>query len=331
MLCAVVSMEFPLDRITGQNEDLLSVGALYARDTHALCNDVAGVIFPSAKTPITDALISAVTSKMVQLVDDVERRLQGKSQELAQHPVTWPLLTQSGFLREADLVDFILARVAEDRLDARLDIAKPVLPAQLLDHADGNVAEAAQILLAADSLHRRVKGNTYVALPAELLHKLCWRVVAALEIFHGARSSEIISSAREILASYDESQTTKASARKIAHFIDAPNRNALFKPDLAGLHLYVAAVSAELNIEHDHALRLIDGGSSAPFAIMLSALGMPKDQAIASILLLRGEALTPREVGVFEFGYDKLDSGTALAEIASWSVARAQFLAFGKS
>lgn len=331
MLSADISMELPLDQNTGQNEDLLSVGALYARDAHALCNDVAAVIFPTAITPPTDALISAVTSKLVQIVTDIERRLQGQSDNRTQQPATWPLLAQSGFLREADLVDFVLARVAEDRLEARLDRAMAVMPVQLLDHADGNVAEAAQILMAADSLHRRSRGNTYLALPAELLHKLCWRVVAALEVFHGSRSAEIMAAAREVIAGYDEGQTTAAAARKIVHFVGTTHQDTLSKPELAGLHLYVASLSAALNIEHDHVLRLIDAGSSAPYAVMLSALAVPKEQAIALIFLLRGEALTRREAGIFDHGYNALDQQIAVDALLTWSMARAQFLAFGKS
>jgi hypothetical protein len=330
MLSADISMELPLDQHTGQNEDLLSVGALYARDTHALCNDVAAVIFPTSITMPTDAIISAVTSKLVQLVTDIEHRLQGQGNDRAQQPSTWPLLAQSGFLREADLVDFILARVAEDRLEVRLNTTMASVPAQLLDHADGNVAEAAQILMAADSLHRRSRGNSYLALPAELLHKLCWRVVAALEVFHGSRSPEIIAAAREIIAGYDEGQRTAAAARKIVHFVEQSYQDTLLTPKMAGLHLYVAALSAALNIEHDHALRLIDAGSSAPYAVMLAALAVPKEQAIALIVLLRGEALTPREAGIFDHGYTALNQQTALTAISTWSTARAQFLAFGK-
>jgi hypothetical protein len=318
-----------LDQHTSQNEDLLFVGALYARDTQALCNDVAAVIFPTAIAPPTDVTTSAVTLKLVQIVTDIERRLQRLGYTSALQPATWPLLAQSGFLREADLVDFALARVAEDRLEARLNMTTVSLPAQLLDHPDGNVAEAAQILMAADSLHRRSRGSTYLGLPAELLHKLCWRVVAALEVFHGSRSPDIIAAAREIIAGYDEGQTTAAAARKIVHFVGQPHRDTLLKPELAGLHLYVASLSAALNIDHDHVLRLIDAGSSAPFAVMMSALDLPKEHAIALIFLLRGEALTSREAGIFDRGYNALDQQVVRSALSTWSMARTQFLAFG--
>lgn len=318
-----------MEQATGRTDDLLSVGARYALDTHALCQDVANVIFPTAIIPPTDATISAVTSKLVQLVADIERRLTGEA-EFPQQPASWPLLAQSGLLRETDLVDFVLARAAEDRLEARIELAKPSLLLQLLDHPDGEVAEAAQMLFAADSLQRQARGNSYMALPAELLHKLCWRIIAALEVRSGKRSTETIATGRALLAGYDEAQSVKAAARKIVHFIGEAQQEQLLQPEIAGLHLHVAEISAALNLEHDHVLRLIGAGSSATYSVLLSALGVTKQKAAASIMLMRGEALTPREAGAFDSGYTTLDREQARAEIGRWAVARAQYLAFGQ-
>lgn len=318
-----------MEQATGQIDDLLSVGARYALDTHALCQDVAAIIFPTAITPPTDATISAVTSKLVILVADIELRLTGHL-EYPQQPVSWPLLAQSGLLRETDLVDFILARAAEDQLEKRVETANPQLPIRLLDHDDGNVADAAKKLLAADSLQRQARGSSYLALPAELLHKLCWRVVAALEVRAGKRSTATIDAGRALLAGYDEAQSVKAAARKVVHFIGEAEQAVLLQPDVAGLHLHVAEISAALNLEHDHVLRLIGAGSSASYAILLAAFGVPKDDAATAILLMRGDALTPREAGAFDNGYDALDREEARAEIARWSIARAQYLAFGQ-
>ena len=61
-------MELHLDKLPDSKQDLLTVGATHARDVHALCNDVAAMIFPSAVTPPTEATISAVTVKLVALV-----------------------------------------------------------------------------------------------------------------------------------------------------------------------------------------------------------------------------------------------------------------------
>ena len=318
-----------MDQLSGQNEDLLSIAATHARDVDALCTDVAAIIFPTAIYPPTDAITAAVSTRMVELVSDIESQLLGTSHKSNFLPVTWPLLAGSGFLREADLVDFVLARVSEDRLDSRLGSANVTLPADLLDHADGNIAEAAQLLLAADSLHRRSRGGSYLTLPPELLHKLCWRIVAAMEVLENCRSPTIIAAARQLINGYDESQTTASSARKIVHFLGNDYLSDLLDPEKCGLHLFVAKISAEVNLDHDHILRLMDCSSSTPMALIMAALGLPKDAAGARLLLLRGQMLTSREAAIFDKYYDSMDRSIAIAEISSWSASRVRYLAFG--
>lgn len=318
-----------MDRLLVQNEDLLSIAALHARDVDALCTDVAAIIFPTAMHPPTDATIGAVSSKLLQVVSEIECKLTGATLESGMLPATWPLLAQSGFLREADLVDFMLARVSEDRLDDRLSPTKFDLTVELLDHSDGNVADAAQLLLAADSLYRRSRGSSHLILRPELLHKLCWRIVAAIEVSHGGRSTEIITAARQIIHSYDEAYTAASAARKIVHFIGDSHRAELLDPEKCGLHLFVATIAVELNLDHDHVLRLLDCGSSAPLALMLAAVGLPKQDASARLLLLRGKALTSREAAIFDKSYDLVERDAAVAEIGAWSLSRSSYLTFG--
>lgn len=324
-------MEKPVDRLSDLDENLLSIAAAHARDINALCTDVAAIIFPTAIHPPSDAITMAVSTRMIQLVSEIERQLLGNSNSSNGMPTTWSLLAQSGFLREADLVDFVLARVSEDRLDDRLGSPNATLTAELLDHADGNVAEAAQLLLAADSLHRRSQGGAYLTLPPELLHKLCWRIVAATEVLQQRRSSEIIEAARNLVSSYDEAQTISSSARKLVHFLDTEYPAELLNPEKCGLHLFAAKISAELNLDHDHILRLMDCSSSIPLALILAALEMPTEIASARLLLLRGQLLTSREASLFDKYYNAVDRQAAIVEISSWSALRASYLAFGNT
>lgn len=322
-------MGYAVDDLVAQQDDLLSIAALHVRDVDAICTDVAATIFPSAIQPASDAVISAVSTKLLQLVSDVEAKITRTEIKFGTRPSTWQLLAQSGFLREADLVDFALARVCEDRLEAMLPPSTTTFIVDLLDHPDGGLAEAAQLLLAADSLHRRTMGGTYSTLPPELLHKLCWRIVAALEVTHGSRSAEVIDEARKVLAAYDERQTAKSAARKIVHLIDETSSSDLLDPAKSGLHLFVAKLASETGLEHDHILRLIDCGSIAPLAVILASIGVLKPDASTILVLLRGSNLTPKEVGVFNEKYALLDKKSATDQIASWSVLRSNYLAFG--
>ena len=321
-------MGIPLEHGVDQFDKLLKVAADHARDLHALCADVSAVIFPSAIVPPTEATINAVSAKLLQIISDIEAAiLPGGA---GQTPKTWQTLAKSGFLREPDLVDFVLARVAEDRLEAMIASTDCNLPTLLLDHADGNIAEAAQTLLAAESLHRHTLGNSHLTLTPELLHKLCWRVVAALEVVLGARQPEVVAEVRAIFTGYSEANRAQAAARKILHFSNDADRRAYLNPHIAGIHLHVAALSAALDLDQDHVLRLIDAGSCAPYAIMLAANSAPKSEAVEAIYLFRKETLTPREAGILDSGYDSLDRADAVAEIGKWAYARTNFLAFGQ-
>lgn len=329
MLLAVISMEPHLDELPDSKQDLMTVGAIHARDVHALCNDVATVIFPSAITPPTEATISAVTGKLVALVSDIEMVLRARSEvPVPTLPGIWQILARAGFLREPDLIDYMLARVAEDRLEARLSGKSPKLTAQLLDHADPNVAESTQALLAADSLHRRAKGLSHKALRPEILHQLCWRLVAAIEVADGARDASVVANARSLLADYDEGATAQVAARKLVHFLGKEQHTDLSDPETAGLQLYVAYLASRLEVDQDHVLHLIVSGSAAPLAIMLRAAGNDPAHAMAVIYLFNGFSLTPRDIGLFEQGYERLDPQSATAEIIRWSNERSQYLMF---
>ena len=323
---AVISMEPQVGVSASSSADLLTVGAEHARDVHALCNDVAAITFPSAIASPTDELISAVRAKLIAVVSDIEDRLLGRAKMAATGlPGTWPLLTQSGFLREPDLVDFMLARVAEDRLSGKIE-STPRLVVELLDHADTGVAGAAQALLAADSLHRHARGMSYKAMRPELLYQLCWRVVASFEVASGVRDAKVLENARSLLSEYDESQTVQPASRKLAHFLGDEGLADLLNPQRSGLHLYVAVLASRLDIDHDQVLRLMDSSSIAPLAVMLRAVGNSFDQALATIYLLKGFSLTPHDLAMFDFGFPTLDQDLAVEEIRRWATGRAQFL-----
>ena len=316
-----------MDGLLGPQDDLLSIASVHARDIDALCQDVASIIFPSAVHTPSEAMISAVSVKLLQIVRDIEERLQGANPG----SMCGPLLARSGFLRETDIVAFALARVAEDNVIARLGGGFSKLAVELLDHADTHVTEAAQALLAADSLHLRSQGRSYLTLPPELLHKLCWRIVAALELLSGSRSDKIIHNARALIASYDEAHTASASARKIVHFLGGENIASLTNPHYAGIHLFVAHLSADLNIGHDHILRLIDFESAFPMMVMLAAAGFPKHAALQTMIDLRSQILSAREAALFEAEYTHFIPEMAREQLSDPSSARSLFVSFGKT
>lgn len=311
-----------------QNNQLLQVAADYARDIHACCADVGTVLFPSAMVPPSEAVISAVSAKLRQIVSDIEFALV--KDDAGQTSTTWEMLTRSGFLREPDLIDFVLARVAEDRLSPMANVNPTQMANRLLDHPNAVIVEAGKTLLAADSLHHHSVRRSYLMLTPELLHKICWRVVAALEVAHNVRQMDVIEAAKTIIANFSEANRAQSAARKIVHFSSEIERSELLKPELAGLHLHVAALSTILNLGHDHVVRLIDSGSSTPYAIMLAGAGVAKADAAKAIYTFRGDVITLHEAGIFDAGYEALQQQAVQAEITKWATARTNYLAFGQ-
>ena len=322
-------MEIPLNHGGDDNNVLMKVGAEHAHDVDALCTDIAAVIFPTAVNPPTESTISAVSAKLIRLVADLEARLL--SRRNPHFPMTWEILSKSGFLREPDLIDFILARVAEDRLSACIAQDKVKSASVYLDDQNGVLADAAQTLLAAESLHKAGAGNTYLGLTSELLYKLTWQIVAAIEICEGARQPDTILAAKSLLSGFCEADRAQDAARKIVHFSEESNQTFISYPDIFGLHLHVAALSADLELDQDHILRLIDSSSSAPYAVMLAACSIAKTQALKNIFLFRGDLISPREAGIFDAGYSDIEVEDARVQVGFWASSRAQFLSGGKS
>jgi hypothetical protein len=327
-------LEPDLEKPISPEIELLATATYHARDAQARCVDVAAMLFPTGHNIPSDALIAGVSSGLRGLVSAIQKAVMPSlAGEVETVTSCWQLLSRSGFLREPPLIDFMLARHAEQHLSTNLAKASSVatteqLPALLLDNVNPYIAEAAQILLAAGGMRGISEASLYHELSPELLHLTVWRVVAALQILQGMRDSDVIERAKELLAKHEEGQIARVAARKLVHFLGKNEALLLGSPETAGLDLYISALAAETGIDHDHALRLIDAHSCAPFVTLLKARGIPREDAMAALILLKGFDLTPREISVFDEGYNVLTTEVARAEVERWAIERASYLAF---
>lgn len=328
-------MDRDLEMPPSNNNDLLNVAAHFVGDIQAQCRDVSAMMFPSGHRMPSEQMIFAAKAKLRMIVKGIEAELtdRGNSPSDGQDvdPESWNLLVQSGFLKDAGLIDFILARHAEDRLTAsllgRAEISvTEQLPARLMSEADAALADAAQALLASENLLRYSPQLLYRELPPEYLHLLVWRIVAALQVTGGGRNTEQIARARLLLAVQDESQSGRVAARKIIHFLPPKYHGDALDPERSGLAVFVAALSAETALEHDHILRLIDGHSMAPLAALLRCCRLDRQQAMAAICLFRSFDLTPYEISIFDEYYERLDRDVLMAMAMQWAAERLKFL-----
>jgi hypothetical protein len=334
MVSSTNCMEPDLETIVAHKDDLLDVAAYYACDAQALCADVSAMVFPAGHMAPSEEMLTAVATKMRAMILGIENRFRDQAQtDPVLEPECWKLLMHSGFLREPGLMDFVLARFAEDRLNARIASQGETplmeqLPAQLLSNGDPEIADAAQAILLSETTSRRAPQLVFQQLPPELLHQLVWRIVAALQILSGTKNDAHMHSAKSMLAAHDEVQISQVAARKIVHFIGTHLGDDALNPQKAGLAIFIATVSARTGLDQDHILRLIDGHSSAPFAILLRACSVHRDAAMAAICLFKGFLLTPYEINLFDSNYTKLDVLAAQAALNEWSQARLKYLAF---
>jgi hypothetical protein len=334
MVSSTICMEPNLETPLPFKDDLLAVAAYYARDAQAQCADVSAMAFPAGHIAPSEEMLAAVANKMRGLVLGIENAIKGNLQSgPIIEPESWKLLSHSGFLGDIPLVDFILARFAEDRLNTRITERGETplmeqLPARLLSDGAPEIAEAAQTILLSEATSRRSPQSLYRQLPSELLHQIVWRVVASLQMLSGTKNQEHVQAANTMLAAHDEVQSGRVAARKLIHFIGTQLDVEALDPQKAGLAIFIAAISSRTGLEQDHILRLIDGHSSTPLAILLRTCRLQRDAAMAVICLFKGFELTPYEINIFDSGYSALSSLDAQEIIEGWGQARLQHLAF---
>jgi hypothetical protein len=314
------------------HHDLITTAAMHARDVDDVCQAVGTIIALQSIERPNEAMLASANSLLWLLVREIERRLRPYIAETEQNqPVTWDLLKGSGLVTEPILIDYALARFAEAQLQLAIDNSKAShqseqLAARLLGNKDDWIVQATQNFLAAAGQHDAPSGAMLQNLDPQLLHKLCWRVIAAWEILEGQKDSLSSDAARVMLSQHDETRTLRAAARKLIFFIGGEHRLALSDPAEAGLHLFIAWLAHELEIDHDHAIRLAASQSITPLATMLRAVEVDQERAMAILFLLKGFELKPFEVNMFEDNYHNLNPVLAMQAIHVWRSERSRLL-----
>ena len=318
-----------------QNDaDLIGAASYFAHDALSQCTDVSTMAFAVGHKPPTEQMLSAVATIIRNIVLGIENAIIGDHEYLMTGtPVSWPLLLQSGFLRDTALVDFALSVFAAERLNTRILANGEIqlvdqLPAQLLVHKNALIAAAAQSLLANETEIRRSPQLIHRQMNSELLHKTTWRIVAALQVIGDHKNVMHIANSKSFLNGHDETNSLHASARKIVFFLNGETDDLVLNPAHAGTAIFAAALSAKAGLDQDHVLRLIDGHSSAPLALLLRACEVHRDAAMETICLFKGFDLTPLEVISIERYYDVITVSDANTAIAQWGAERMRLLTF---
>ena len=252
-----------------------------------------------------------------------------------------PILERAGALRDPALVAALARRAQEGRVIARLwaerDRAVELEPdaagdpvENLAAHPDRAIAAAAARLLAAGRSRRDPFGAPVpgpAELPAEIQHRLVWRVAAALRDYvvtsravpPDAIDPPIAQAAARVLAGYDEGETLVALAMSLAHALHAADRlddGLIVGAVVAGdVGFAGAALAARAGIGFDPAWEMLFDHER--LLLLCRAAGLATDQAAAiAVRLAPGgddEALADRILG-----YDSVPLHRASAALAIW-------------
>ncbi|PTD17126.1 DUF2336 domain-containing protein [Sphingomonas fennica] len=247
------------------------------------------------------------------LRDRIGQRLEARDPVLAAAitagavPIAAPMMEQAGLLRDAELVGMVLRRAEEHRLSVALRLAaarmaaiapEPPLIDLLVEDAEPAIAEAAMAMVVAESRRIDRFQDPVLArtdLPADIQHRLIWRVAACLRRYMidigrldaATADREVGLAAQHLLSGYDESATLEGRAMALALLLRAGGRltDAVIARALGEgrVALTVAGLALRAGIEFGAAWDMLFDADGSRLAVLLSAIGM-EAEAAADIL-----------------------------------------------
>jgi hypothetical protein len=300
----------------------LATGQVFA--THALRDNLMAVLFPRGEGLPSELLQSRVKLKLQSLVLGIERALLSSD---ATRSSSWDVLSDSGLLREAELIDFALARIAEDNLRKNIQAASTSsilgqLPVTLLGHENDRLSDMARKFLYAQQISESENNQLFLQLDSEPLHLLCWRVVAALLENKSAENDVLSATAQTLLSNHQAELNPAVMARKLVFFLGYEYRAELRDPITSGLHLFVASLDQDYGLGSDFLLRLIGSEHVAPLLLLLKGQSQTIDDASKIIAALRGNVADKSGMSDWRTTYEKLDPVEARAAVATWKLER---------
>lgn len=275
---------------------------------------------------VTDALTRLVEGIAADLSRHAARLLAGDGDTARAEAVlgrrdVFSRLAGAGLLRDLDLLDELLARVRLDVIAEALPTAPaapdaPSLLVRLTEAPDSVVAKAASALLAAQTRRQAANGNGLAEpamLPADVQHRLVWRVAAALrERDDAATDRAVAQAAVRSLAAYDEGDRPEALAMRLAAAIDArpAELGPLLIEALGGrnLQLFAGVLAHSLALDHDQLRAMVVEPEGERLWLALRAVSLDR-ATIAQVALALSEADPQRDIETFA---DRLDAIAAV-------------------
>lgn len=278
------------------------------------------------RTALSNLLHGIVDALESEIRDHALRLLQARGEAmlagaLDRSNAIFHRLWDAGLLRDVDLLSELLARVRQEMLGNALpthapeDPQRPSLINRFAQHPDRLVSECALAVLIAESRRRgsedtRRAGRT--DLPAELHHRLVWRITAGLRerVPHPTEALDraLSEAAQRSLSAHDEGDRLEAAVMRFAVAVDPqPNEiSALLVESLTDrrMVLFIALFAHALGIHYSLARDIILNPRDERLWVALRALELGREH-IAYIGYALCEADTRRDLEQFA---DMLDA-----------------------
>ena len=290
------------------------------------------------------ATVSALSAKIVRSIEDELRTSLAEaapvqSNEALQAALTsahvsiaGPILARSGVQADPPFVAALIRRTEEHRLARTRGTGEAGLLVELIRDSDEQVSEQAMAILIAHSRRFDGFGEPVAArteLPAELEHRLAWRIAAALRTYMTERhlvppalaDQMLVPAAERLLSDYDEGDSLEARAMRLARRLEQLGRlgDALIERSLTegSLPLFLAFISVRAGLARDAAWEIVSDPRSRGAPLLLKASGLEREQA-ASILL--GLAAFEDEVPAQLDLFDVTSTAEAREALRLWQV-----------
>lgn len=288
--------------------------------------------------------VSAIIAKLVRAVEDELRTTLADTPAAlgndalhaaltsAHVSIAAPILDRSGAHADIPLVAALIRRAEEHRRARTRGTAETALLLELVRDKDEVVSEQAMAMLIAhsrrfDRFSEPVAART--ELPAELEHRLVWRVAAALRLYMvehhkvapAAADEAVVDSATRLLSAYDEGDSLEARAMRLARRLDEMGRldDELLERTISegSLPLFLAAIAVRASIANFSAWEIVSDPRRRGPALLLRAAEVERQYA-ASILLNLGDS--EEEVAAQIDLFEVTPASTARETVRLWQV-----------
>lgn len=279
-------------------QNLLQLADSMGREQEHFARDLVNRVFPHSTIAISDRDVAGVKRCLADWIFAIEYALvPGDNEPVkagAVFPQTWTTLTASGLLSDETLVQearmrMLLWQFAQPSgaMEGSSIPAVPHYLSQLAGRENPLLADAAMRLMSAILRDKSNAPGQLVELPAELLHLLVWRVIAAYEVISPGRHVELQAKVPAILAAHDEGQGHGRSAQYLAHklmelhLVDA--QRPVLAPAKQGLALSLALLALVSELSFVQLAQMAMEPGLARMCVVLRALGY--DEQAAGALL----------------------------------------------